>query len=71
MSLVHESILAKGAWIDAFVDRVLVASPQASARRLAAAAEDLHARFGDMDPVEVAEAAWDVLPLGSQRVFGD
>jgi len=55
------------AWIDAFLLYVVKEVPRAPLDRLMSAAAALCARFGDYDPVEVAEAEWTVLPLGDPQ----
>jgi|BarGraIncu00222A_1022003.scaffolds.fasta_scaffold55970_3 hypothetical protein len=55
---------ARASWIDAFVKHVIREVPRASAERLAATADGLYTQLGEYDPVEVAEAEWNELPLG-------
>ena len=61
--LFDKAVFAKGAWIDVFLDHVMKEAPNASARRVADAADSLYARYGEYDPVDVAEASWGMLPL--------
>ena len=50
-------------WIDALMAHVLADRPMVSRKKHAAEARRLHAAFGGIDPVDVAEADWDYLSL--------
>jgi hypothetical protein len=55
--------IAPGRWIWAFMNHVRKEAPSAPDKPLAAAAAELYVRLGRFDPVDVAEAEWDILPL--------
>ncbi|MEO8523313.1 MAG: hypothetical protein ABI460_01205 [Caldimonas sp.] len=53
----------RGVWVNAFVAYLLEQSPLAPARRVVEAAHDLYTRLGEFDPIDVAEAEWNELPI--------
>ncbi|MGZ3338756.1 MAG: hypothetical protein ACXU9B_03185 [Reyranella sp.] len=63
MTLPGEAAYPKQVWIDTFLAYVRRELPEVPAHRLVAAAEGLRAKLGDIDPADVAEAAWEILPL--------
>lgn len=52
-------------WVETFLAHVLKEVPNAPVDRLTHAAFSLQVQLGDFDPVDVAEAEWYSLPLGS------
>ena len=63
-----DSDFLRATWLEVFLAYVVKEAPSAPQPLLLSAAERLYARLGQFNPIDVAEAEWNELPLADQTV---